>query len=262
LEGAQVKRIPLLFKTYDITDGKSNATPVDAIWMVKDAEPENKFSSGDVLGFNEDVTFLNVGGQKVPSRGIRSWQIDFTWYDQDTLVTFPPDTIIREMRDAETGVVTYDTTIYPAYEVFHVQSNKWQDNDTLFITTWKPLSPSDVFEFKTTEYKIDDSGKDPLANIRVVPNPYIVSAFWETDPNKLKIQFTNLPKICTIHIFNIAGELINKLEHWSPESEPGTGTEDWNLWTMNRQEVAFGLYIYVVETPNGKKKIGKFAIIR
>jgi hypothetical protein len=31
---------------------------------------------------------------------------------------------------------------------------------------------------------------------------------------------------------------------------------------VNRQEVAAGLYVYVVETPEGDKKIGKFAIIR
>ena len=101
-----------------------------------------------------------------------------------------------------------------------------------------------------------------MAAIRVVPNPYIVSAYWESDPNRLKIQFTNLPRRCKIYIFNLAGELINTLDHWAPDSDPGTGSEDWNLWTVNRQEVAAGLYVYVVETPEGDKKIGKFAIIR
>ncbi|MBN1561801.1 hypothetical protein JW998_16240, partial [candidate division KSB1 bacterium] len=139
---------------------------------------------------------------------------------------------------------------------------RWNEGDTLFISTWKPLTAADVFEFSTKKWLIDPANTDPLANVRVVPNPYIVSAYWESDPNYLKIQFTNLPRRCTLYIFNLAGELINTLEHWAPDSDPGTGTEDWNLWTVNRQEVAAGLYIYVVETPEGEKKIGKFAIIR
>jgi hypothetical protein len=67
-----------------------------------------------------------------------------------------------------------------------------------------------------------------------------------------------LPGDCKISIFNIAGELIKTLQHNSAT----LGTADWNLWTENRQEVAYGLYVYVIETPSGEKKIGKFAIIR
>jgi hypothetical protein len=40
------------------------------------------------------------------------------------------------------------------------------------------------------------------------------------------------------------------------------GNEWWDLRTENNQEVAPGLYIYHVESNNGKEKIGKFAVIR
>ena len=36
----------------------------------------------------------------------------------------------------------------------------------------------------------------------------------------------------------------------------------WDLRSANNQEVAPGLYIYHVESNNGKEKIGKFAVIR
>ncbi len=261
LSGSLINRIPIYFKAYDVTNGKQNAEPVDAIWMEVDEEPVGTFSRGDQLGFIEDATFFTTPSGKLP-RGTKSWKIDFTWYDQDTWVIFPPETLITSNRDPETGIVIVDTSIVPADSSYMRKSTNWANNDTLLITTWKPLSASDVFQFQTTAYGINQKDKNVLDNIRVVPNPYIVSAYWETDPNKLKIQFTNLPKICSIHIFNLAGELVNRIEHWSPQSEPGTGTEDWNLWTVNRQEVAFGLYIYVIETPEGLKKIGKFAIIR
>ena len=56
--------------------------------------------------------------------------------------------------------------------------------------------------------------------------------------------------------------MINTIEHNDVED----GNAWWNLRTVNNQEVAPGLYIYVVEDMNeenyGKKFIGKFAIVR
>jgi len=261
LAGTLIERIPIFFKAYDITGGKENASPVDAIWMDQDVEPIGEYNSGDVLGFIENAVFMDTPSGKLP-RGTKTWKTTFSWYDDDQWIVFPPDTIINTSEDPVTGETLADTTIYPADSIFVRQSIPWQNNDTLFVTTWKPLTTDDVFEFGTQSWKIDPANTNPLDNIRVVPNPYIVSAYWETDPNRLKIQFTNLPRKCTIYLFDIAGELVNTLEHWSPDSDPGTGTEDWNLWTVNRQEVAAGLYVYVVQTPEGEKKIGKFAIIR
>ena len=75
---------------------------------------------------------------------------------------------------------------------------------------------------------------------------------------KKKIRFTRLPQECTITIFTISGEKVRKLEHDSYED----GNTWWDLRSFNNQEVAPGLYIYVVVTPSGNKKIGKFAIVR
>ena len=41
-----------------------------------------------------------------------------------------------------------------------------------------------------------------------------------------------------------------------------TGTEDWNLTNQSGVEVSFGVYVYVVETPESGKTTGKFAIIK
>jgi hypothetical protein len=40
------------------------------------------------------------------------------------------------------------------------------------------------------------------------------------------------------------------------------GNAWWDLRSYNNQEIAPGLYIYVVETPSGEKKIDKFAVVR
>jgi hypothetical protein len=44
--------------------------------------------------------------------------------------------------------------------------------------------------------------------------------------------------------------------------EINSGDESWNLISENNQSIASGLYIYVVETPTGENKIGKFAVIK
>jgi hypothetical protein len=96
-----------------------------------------------------------------------------------------------------------------------------------------------------------------LSRIRVVPNPYIGAAAWEQVQNVRKLQFTHLPPLCSISIFTVRGELIQRIQHTNL-----TGTEDWSLTNQSGVEVAFGLYLYVVETPEGDKATGKFAIIK
>jgi hypothetical protein len=73
-----------------------------------------------------------------------------------------------------------------------------------------------------------------------------------------QIRFTRLPEKCTITIFTITGEKVQELNHYDQID----GNELWNLRSYNNQEVAPGLYIYVVETPSGEKLIGKFAVVR
>jgi len=135
--------------------------------------------------------------------------------------------------------------------------------DILRFRTNKPFTSDDVFTFTTTDVQFastrEDGSKLKLVDdVRVVPNPYIVSATWELDPNFKKLQFTNLPPVCDIYIYTLAGELAQKISHNSTTQ----GSVFWDLLSYNRQAVAYGLYLFVVETPDGQKKVGKFSIIR
>ncbi|MDQ7052687.1 MAG: hypothetical protein Q9P14_07295 [candidate division KSB1 bacterium] len=51
--------------------------------------------------------------------------------------------------------------------------------------------------------------------------------------------------------------MIRKIEH-----NDGTSIENWNLRSYNDQEIAFGVYIYHIETPSGAETLGKFAVIK
>ena len=71
---------------------------------------------------------------------------------------------------------------------------------------------------------------------------------------------------CTIKIFTVTGELVNTLAHNLENDYDGDtadeGNEWWDLRTYNNQEVAPGLYIYVIEASSGETYTGKFAVVR
>ncbi len=86
----------------------------------------------------------------------------------------------------------------------------------------------------------------------------MITAEWDIDQYNKQISFTNLPTECDIHVYTLTGERVISLYHQSETQ----GWERWNMLSFNQQEIAYGCYIYVVETPSGKKKIGKFVILR
>lgn len=131
--------------------------------------------------------------------------------------------------------------------------------DTLRLTTNKPFRKGDEFVFDASSItQMEEVKQHHLEDIIVVPNPYIVTAGWETDINHKALHFTHLPDECVIRIFTLTGELVYTILH----NDIFSGQEEWNLRSMNRQEVAPGLYIFVVETPNRESYTGKFAVIR
>jgi hypothetical protein len=97
--------------------------------------------------------------------------------------------------------------------------------------------------------------KAALDSIRVVPNPFIMSAGWEIKLGEKRLDFAGLPESCTIRLYNISGELIRVIEH-----KMGS-RESWNLRNTDNQDVAPGLYFYHVESDLGEIG-GKIAIIK
>jgi hypothetical protein len=106
--------------------------------------------------------------------------------------------------------------------------------------------------------------KTSLNDIKVVPNPYIVSASWERkrlgDPKLGEpirdIAFTNLPGVCTITIYTLDGNRVKTIEHTS-----GQGTEFWDLRSFSNQQIATGIYFYHVKSDAGER-VSRFAVVR
>jgi hypothetical protein len=103
-----------------------------------------------------------------------------------------------------------------------------------------------------------------LDNVVIVPNPYHIGASalqFPGQPNK--IQFYELPPVCTIRIYTESGDLIKTIEHTN-----GSGDESWgavnneHMTTETGQIVASGLYIANIQTPDGQSANRKFLIVR
>ena len=141
-----------------------------------------------------------------------------------------------------------------------------QPGDVFLLEITEPLTKNDVYSFKTKATHFLALSKSDIDRVRVIPNPYVSANKWEqglagltTGRGERRIDFINLPPECTIRIYTTYGELVNTIRH---ESTMLDGTESWNLLSKDDREIAFGVYIYHIETPEGVSKIDKLAIIK
>ena len=119
-------------------------------------------------------------------------------------------------------------------------------------------------------------GTDVVENealqVIVYPNPYRIdggyaaAGYENRDRTKSaertrKINFANLPNVCTIRIFSIDGDLIKEIDHNFPEGGPSSQHDEWNVISRNTQAVVTGIYLWQVESAMGEQ-IGKLVIIK
>ncbi|MCK4523086.1 S8 family peptidase, partial [Candidatus Aerophobetes bacterium] len=89
-----------------------------------------------------------------------------------------------------------------------------------------------------------------LESVIVYPNPF------RPGVSHTKITFAGLTLKATIRIFTLAGELVKK------QDVSGQYSWDWNVKNTGGDELARGIYIWVVTNPAGEKRTGKIAIIK
>ena len=99
-----------------------------------------------------------------------------------------------------------------------------------------------------------------LANVHVVPNPYLFASQYERSTTERVLKFVNLPPQGRIRIFDVAGRFIQEL-NYTP-ADLSAGDLAWDLSTREGLELSYGLYVFVLETEDGKKAMGKFVVIR
>jgi hypothetical protein len=165
------------------------------------------------------------------------------------------DYIILTNYDYNGGAENYDSypdniTWLTALDPVSVVS----EGDAFVIEGPRLLSPEDEYEFSSRKIVASEITAS-LDRIKVVPNPYLGYAKWDGGPGARKLQFTNLPALCTIRIYTLAGELIRTLQN------DGDGSVDWDMLSEAGRGIAAGVYLFNVESENGNHT-GKFAVVK
>ncbi|MFA7229407.1 MAG: T9SS type A sorting domain-containing protein [Melioribacteraceae bacterium] len=98
---------------------------------------------------------------------------------------------------------------------------------------------------------------DKLGKVYVVPNPFVLNSGYMGNNAERMLGFYGLPKKCTIYIFSFSGQRVMTIEHNAP-----VYSNNWRQVTINHQDLASGMYFFVVTTPEGDKSTGKFVVIK
>ena len=124
--------------------------------------------------------------------------------------------------------------------------------------------------------------RDNMDDIHVVPNPYIGQSKFDGRRQKddkgdksRRLWFVNLPEVCTIKIYTLAGDLVDIVKHDGAAREDiisvskaaqygvkANGMASWDILSKNNQIISAGVYLYSVIDEDGNKKVGKFVIIK
>lgn len=220
---------------------------------------EIRFTAGGSEGywFWDDVTPMNLPFEVW--NVTLGYQVIAEIYDRDFDQVWEPND-----KDYISIVnIPYDGNSHPeGFPFNHVWFFRFDTSDTdygvgdIFTVGGAPVNGADdVFTFKTDGVSTA-AAKSGLKNVKVVPDPYIARAAWETSKYYRKLQFTNVPDVCTIRIYTLGGDLVGTIEH-----NDGTGAADWNMLSSDGLAIASGVYLFHVESKYGNH-IGRFAVIK
>ncbi len=132
------------------------------------------------------------------------------------------------------------------------------------------------FEGVTAADKEGEELNEALADINVVPNPYLAYSEYETSSFDNTVKITNLPAECTVTIYSLDGRFIRQYkrnEEEQPNSPPRSNPPvsarqikpdlEWNLQNFAGIPIASGVYLIHVNAPGiGERVIKWFGVNR
>ena len=196
---------------------------------------------------------------------------EFAWFDLGDDTGLPRTVVVDEALAARLRHFAVGDTVrtYADPEAVNGQRYRYYvaayDNDNVVTGPLEntPVTSADrLAEANNTVEVVAQAtltGDAEADRVRVVPNPYVVANAFERSGTR-QLQFTRVPEVCTIRILNASGETVRVIEHdGSGGLAPNIAT--WDLLNYNSQLVAPGLYLYLVNAPDGTSATGKFLII-
>lgn len=183
---------------------------------------------------------------------------------------FVPDVNNNDVWDVGEQIIlieTIDDVLTATWQVTLTNNGSTPGaGDVFAVTTNKPFTAEDSFLLETVAGATNtELAAAEVDDIYVVPNPYVVTNDIEprnpiarTERGERRLYFANVPDVCTIRIYTIAGELVDVIEH---NEVGGVGRVYWDLRTKDNMNISYGLYLFHVDSPYGTTT-GKFAIIK
>lgn len=108
-----------------------------------------------------------------------------------------------------------------------------------------------------TEHTKNIAAVDQLTKVYAVPNPFVLNSGFEGSGQENAIGFYGLPAKATIRIYSFSGQHIETIEH-----DADVISTPWFQVTRNNQDIASGIYFYIVTTPEGDKYSGKLVVVK
>ncbi|HLG94520.1 MAG TPA: T9SS type A sorting domain-containing protein, partial [candidate division Zixibacteria bacterium] len=147
--------------------------------------------------------------------------------------------------------------------------------DNGLLTLHQRIEPQEASPFVAAQmvYPIasDSVRRENELKVTVYPNPYRIDhdySFFEKrlpatghPQSSQRINFVNLPPKCTIRIYTLDGDLVQQINHDKDPNAPNSGYDFWDMLTRNAQKAVAGLYIFTVESSEGRF-VGKILIIQ
>ncbi len=170
-------------------------------------------------------------------------------------------TLIHEAGPAERSFEDRTPIRGVDYYYYIVSVGKAEDNTGAGMTPGGALLSSRYYTQSYDPVNLKRPAVNDMDSIRVVPNPFVISASNEvkfSGNQRDELKFFNIPGNCTIKIFTESGELVETIEH-----DDGTGDETWSSLTSSQQVIVSGVYIAVItNNETGEKHVEKFVIVR
>jgi hypothetical protein len=174
---------------------------------------------------------------------------NITWCAIPYLTTNPP----AQLDSLHRGLIPNDVTIKLRVDNPYQKATgtgEWEDYPT--------------YQFKlegVTAQEITENGiPEALAEVNVVPNPYLAYSEYETSSFDNTVKITNLPAKCVVTIYSLDGRFIRQYtrnEVGKPNSPPRTTPPvaisqivpdlEWNLKNYAGIPIASGVYLIHVD---------------
>ncbi len=128
---------------------------------------------------------------------------------------------------------------------------------TLKTTAFGPEDKYTLSGFTSEATYYEENKKSSFEKLTIYPNPYMGDNYQEVSSNERFVSLLNVPRKATIRVYNLAGELVRKLE-----KDDASSLFRWDLKNSTGLFVASGVYLIHIDAPGVGSKVLKFALVQ